>query len=106
MHLRGKITLDSKNGTGDDSGVMDHDLLTFFLEHLAGRFDRRKEILDAEWSLGNGQCPICYGLRPGGRWASDITGHRGECLFEVVVRAIRAGAPLALDVNKQVGLLH
>lgn len=68
------------------------DLTTLLLEHLAGRFDRTAEILSCEWGVGNGQCPVCYGLSPNVKWGpfSRRTGHEDDCLFEYVIKALRS----------------
>ncbi len=32
-----------------------------------------------EWSMGNGQCPCCYGNKPNKGWWTDTVGHKKEC---------------------------
>ena len=37
-----------------------------------------------EWSLGNGQCPVCLGHSPNqepNRWWTDTVGHKKNCLL-------------------------
>jgi hypothetical protein len=44
-------------------------------------------LLGQEWSMGNGQCPACNGMRPG-RWAphpccptTEHEGHYADCIL-------------------------
>jgi hypothetical protein len=32
-----------------------------------------------EWTMGNGQCHDCYGLKPRAGWWTDTVGHRHDC---------------------------
>ena len=32
-----------------------------------------------EWSMGNGQCPICCGPKPRRGWWTDKVGHKKDC---------------------------
>uniref|UniRef100_A0A6M3L007 Uncharacterized protein n=1 Tax=viral metagenome TaxID=1070528 RepID=A0A6M3L007_9ZZZZ len=32
-----------------------------------------------EWSMGNGQCPDCGGVRPDAGWWTNTVGHKTDC---------------------------
>ena len=40
-----------------------------------------------EWSMGNGQCPACYGLGPvfDGHPANEPTGHELDCELAILM---------------------
>ncbi len=41
-----------------------------------------------EWSMGNGQCPDCYGSRPRMGWWTETIGHKPNCkLAKAIVTA-------------------
>lgn len=47
----------------------------------------RKDIGDYQWSLGNGQCPVCLGNRPGMGWWTDRVGHNRGCALGQTMEA-------------------
>lgn len=49
-----------------------------------------------EWSMGNGQCPCCFGLSPGDFWPSfgiTIIGHKQGCSLAKQIEDI-GGSPI------------
>ncbi len=38
-----------------------------------------------EWSMGNGQCPCCYGNKPDVGWWTDMVGHERGCFLAEVM---------------------
>ena len=38
-----------------------------------------------EWSMGNGQCPECYGHKPRNKWWTDTVGHKSSCVLAKVL---------------------
>ena len=41
-----------------------------------------------EWAMGNGQCPSCYGSRPGIGWWTDRVGHLQECALAAALSTL------------------
>lgn len=44
-----------------------------------------KDIQEHQWSMGNGQCPVCYGHKPNARWWTDTVGHEKACSLAVTM---------------------
>jgi hypothetical protein len=42
-----------------------------------------------EWSLGNGQCPECYGNKPRHKWWTDTVGHKRDCVLAKSLEEIK-----------------
>ena len=40
-----------------------------------------KYLKSKEWSLGNGQCPECYGHKPRNKWWTTYVGHENKCIL-------------------------
>jgi len=73
----------------DDCGPKS--LAAVLLAHIAGA-DQTEKLLEHEWSLGNGQCPVCYGLDPDPkhRWGSSAPpGHEEGCLFGQAIAVMK-----------------
>lgn len=71
-------------------------LAGLLLRHLASK-DRHKELIETEWSMGNGQCPICYGLGPSferqerGEYGDPSKlGHKKDCLLSMALKVVRS----------------
>lgn len=63
--------------------------------------DIKKEFLEAEWSMGNGQCPECYGLSPNKYWyyGRDYeTGHKKDCLLMKSLQQLGFKVVLKTDI--------
>lgn len=59
------------------------------LQKLALRF-----LYQQEWSIGNGQCPKCMGLKPdfddgGDPFFNRVLGHREGCNWKVLIDFMR-----------------
>jgi hypothetical protein len=42
-----------------------------------------------EWSLGNGQCPECYGSKPRHKWWTITVGHKADCVLAKALEEIK-----------------